>query len=136
MDLEAQARALIPLGVQRKLAEAGVSLSRDDWDALPIVARRRLEAFEVEDPMDRRAYGKLVRWLQQTFTAVVGTPSGDAPTCLAWRSAEAPPELASRLPRGWNLLDTDTRFALVRAIDDEVLLRALLEEVQREGRVT
>ncbi len=61
-----QAR-FVPAEVQRKVHAAGVSLSDEQWRALPVLARRRLSALPAGTPVERHAFANVLLWLTQTF---------------------------------------------------------------------
>lgn len=115
--------ARMPLSVRRKLDEAGLTLTDEGWQALPLAARRRLFELPVITPVDRRLFASLVGWLARTFSVDLPcSPVRDvthAASQKPWHDHLPPDELKSILEAAeisWRNLDLDARYALVEAI--------------------
>jgi hypothetical protein len=129
---------LIPLTVRRKLDLAGIKLSLEAWQALPLVDRRALVDVEVESDASVLAF-------DQRVAASLGRAGASAsrfaaPASHPWRATTAPDAVRAKLAElgatlddvAWPRLDDDARFALVHLVKDarcEDRLRAALAEL-------
>jgi hypothetical protein len=129
---------LLPLTVRRKLDLAGLKLSLESWQALPLGDRQALVDVEVEAEASVRAFERLV--VEAAERAGVALTKLAAPPQHPWRAPSAPDTLRAKLATlgatlddaTWASLDDDARFALVHFAKDarrEDRLRAALVEL-------
>lgn len=58
---------ITPERVRSRLEAIGVSLSDEEWAALPAPARRRLSTHPTDSEVERHSLRELARWMVRTF---------------------------------------------------------------------
>jgi len=110
---------LLPLTMRRKLDLAGLKLSLDGWQALPIADRRALADAAVEGSASVAAFTAALRAAtERAGVALKPVLLAGAPR---WQSPTVPVPLRARLPAlraelddaTWASLDDEARYALL-----------------------
>jgi len=114
---------LMPLAVRRKLDLAGLKLSLEGWQALPIADRRALAGAEVDDEAGQVAFAGTLRAASER--AGVALKPLPRPEAFPWRAPALPTAVRARLGElgvelgdaAWAGLDDEARFALLHLSD-------------------
>ena len=134
-----EALDLLPFAVRRRLDLAGVKLSLQGWQALPLDDRRALRDARVETDAEVAVFAARL----QTAAArhqISLSPLPDLPATPPWRSTAVPAPLRARIEalgaalddETWAALDDEDRYALFRLAEkkrDPGRLEAALREL-------